>query len=121
MLTEATDIRQIPGEPKRRWFSDDDFELIVWIDYNDIIVGFQLCYDKRNNMRALTWKAPSTYYHDRVDDGEVHPLQPKATPVLVADGTFDYQRIAAMFLKESTAIDSTIARFVYKRILEFGR
>lgn len=121
MLTETTDIRQIPGEPKRRWFSDDDFELIVWTDESNAIMGFQLCYDKNRDMRALTWKAPSTYYHNSVDDGEVHALQPKATPILVADGKFDYRRIANLFIKESTQIDLAIAQFVHTKILEFGR
>ena len=77
MLTEFVNVRQVPGEPKRRWFSDDNFELIVWMNEDGKIIGFQLDYDKDKNMRALTWKDPSSYFHHRVDDGEDHPLKPK--------------------------------------------
>ena len=30
MLTESRNIRQNPGEDHRRWFSDEEFDLIVW-------------------------------------------------------------------------------------------
>ena len=32
MLSEDTHVRQIEGEPKRRWFSDYYFDLIVWLE-----------------------------------------------------------------------------------------
>jgi len=32
MLEESEYVRQVKGEPKRRWFSDDYFDLIVWVD-----------------------------------------------------------------------------------------
>lgn len=120
MLTELSNVRQIPGEPRRRWFSDRDFDLIVWFDKDDVIIAFQLCYDKQKNEHALTWRAPSGYYHNRVDTGEYHPLQPKATPILVSDGVFDYLRIAEAFGQAKSEIEPRIADFVYEKLLEFG-
>ena len=32
MLSEDSHVRQPEGEPPRRWFSDDYFDLIVWLD-----------------------------------------------------------------------------------------
>lgn len=32
MLSEDMHVRQIEGEPKRRWFSNSEFDLIVWLD-----------------------------------------------------------------------------------------
>ena len=119
MLIESKGVRQIPGEPKRRWFSDDSFELIVWFDELDKILSFQLCYDKEHNMRALTWKKPSTYLHHRVDEGEDHPLEPKASPILVADGKFDYKSVAKAFRRESKEINRRISDFVYRKLLAF--
>jgi hypothetical protein len=52
MLAEIRDVRQIPGEGFRRWFSDGDFDLIVWYAGGEI-AGFQLCYDKGRRERAL--------------------------------------------------------------------
>ncbi|MCH7756306.1 hypothetical protein IH970_14450 [candidate division KSB1 bacterium] len=46
MLKEIQTARQIEGEPKRRWFSNRFFDLIVWFKKNDNeITGFQLCYN----------------------------------------------------------------------------
>ena len=39
-------VRQIEGEPFRRWYADDYFDLFIWFDDNDKVTGFQLCYDK---------------------------------------------------------------------------
>lgn len=46
MLVELKDVRQIPNDGFRRWFTDEDFDLIVWYE-DDKITGFQLCYDKK--------------------------------------------------------------------------
>lgn len=42
MLREKEYVRQIKGEPRRRWFYDDFFDLIVWYGTDDSIIGFQL-------------------------------------------------------------------------------
>ena len=54
MLTEIEKTRQIPGEGIRRWFRDDELDLIVWYGDDGSIEGFQLCYDKLQHERALT-------------------------------------------------------------------
>ena len=43
-----------PGKSSRKWFSDDYFDLIVWIDLNGAVSGFQLRYDKYKKERTLT-------------------------------------------------------------------
>ena len=70
MLREIKKISQMSDEPRRRWFSDEYFDLIAWYSPDDEIIGFQLCYDKDNNERTLNWMNPSTWTHYRVDDGE---------------------------------------------------
>ena len=57
MLKEIEGVRQIPEDGPRRWFVDDNMDLIVWYDENhDNINGFQLCYDKKSVQRCLTWQ-----------------------------------------------------------------
>jgi hypothetical protein len=119
VLAEIKNVRQIPGEPKRRWFSDTYFDLIVWLEA-DAILGFQLCYDKGKNEHALTWKSSAAYTHNRVDDGEENHGRYKATPILVADGSFDNRMIADRFLIESAEIDFTISLFVFDKLIRFG-
>ncbi len=119
MLREISNTRQIKGEPRRRWFSDEYFDLIVWLDKNGETVGFQLCYDVSRDQRALTWTIESGYTHNRVDDGEDSPGTYKASPVLVADGLFPYKEIAEAFKRESKQIDKIISNLVYEKILHY--
>ena len=55
MLTEFKGVRQREEEGIRRWFFNNYFDLIIWYDNSNQIEGFQLCYDKENNEKALTW------------------------------------------------------------------
>ena len=73
MIHEVKRTRQVPGEGFRRWFTDSDFDLIVWYEGQDEdgpIAGFQLCYDKQGAERALTWRRATGFSHEKVDDGE---------------------------------------------------
>jgi len=118
MIKEENNLRQINGDPERRWFSDQFFDLIVWFDENDKIIGFQLCYDKQKDERSLTWKEESGYAHHRIDDGEKRPGRFKSSPILVTDGIFDSETISNIFKEESQHIDQNISTFVYKKLLE---
>lgn len=115
-LRELPDARQVEGEPKRRWFSSPDLDLIVWLDAADAPVGFQLCYDKTRGERALTWRAERGYDHAAVDDGEHGPAQYKRTPILVADGHFNRERVQAIFMEASESVPEGIRNFVTDRI-----
>ncbi|MCP4402482.1 MAG: hypothetical protein GY801_34885 [bacterium] len=119
MLQEYEHVRQVEGEGRRRWFSDEFFDLIVWEDDTGTIIGFQVCYDAEYAQRALTWRRDFGYTHHRVDDGEHRPGKAKATPVLVADGLFDRQAIAAKFAQASSKISQDISRFVLNKLLEY--
>ena len=116
-LRELPDTRQVADEPRRRWFNSPHLDLIVWFDGADKPIGFQLCYDKLDNERALTWREGRGYDHRAVDDGEaITPAQHKATPILVADGAFDCRRVKAKFEAESAEVPEALRRFVLERL-----
>ncbi len=94
MLYEIKNVKQYKNEGLRRWFTDKDFDLIVWYDFdNKNIDGFQLCYDKSNFERALTWtRADNIFFHNKIDDGEI-PGAIKQTPILVVDGLFEVVKV----------------------------
>jgi hypothetical protein len=121
MLREFANVRQIEGEHWRRWFADRYFDLIVWLAEDGEITGFQLCYDKEGDQRALTWNRPGSYTHTGIDDGENRPARYKQTPILVADGSFDHTAIAERFKRASLKIDPPLAKFVYARLLAYDR
>ena len=125
MLREIADAKQIPGEPKRRWFSDESFDLIVWEDPAEGIAGFQLCYDKGTDQRALTWFPDSGLRDCAVDNGESRPGKPKAVPILIcesdADGRFvraarSPRAVLDRFRRAGRDLDPEIVRFVSRRI-----
>jgi hypothetical protein len=119
MLNEIANPRQVPGEGPRRWFTDSYFDLILWYEGDSSsIAGFQLCYDKEREERALTWRRGEGFDHKRVDDGEVSGRM-KMTPVLVPDGAFDFTSVAERFRRESETIDPEIRDFVYAKVMGY--
>jgi hypothetical protein len=112
ILREHHDVRQIPGEPRRRWFTSNQFDLIVWLGDKGEFTGFELCYDRHRRERALVWRPATGFSHMAIDDGEGQPGKHKATPVLVADGQFDVARVRADFSHESTSLPKDLADYV---------
>ncbi len=121
MLREVTNVRQISGDPPRRWFSDEFFELIVWFAPDKSIHGFQLCYDIENKPRALTWFRDLGYTHDGIDDGETAGGANKASPVLVPDGIFDSYHIAAKLAAAGGELPDDIRELVTTKISEYKK
>lgn len=121
MMREVRKVRQVEGEPRRRWFTDEFFDLIVWFSPSGEIVGFQLSYDKFRQERALTWRPGEGFGHDGVDDGEDRPGKLKATPILVADGAFDATGIAERFSRESGDLPVEVVAFILAKLRDYPR
>ena len=109
-------LSQEKGEPRRRWFEDEYFDLLVWQHETGEIVEFQLSYDKIRDQHALTWKKQKGYIHNKVDDGESRPGRFKASPILLADGIFQKDKIAERFRRNSKEIDKVVSSFVYNKL-----
>ena len=117
MLTEMQDVRQVPGEGRRRWFTDDRLDLTVWYDGAEI-AGFQLAYDPGGTPRALTWERGRGYLHTGVDEGD-DPGHVKGSPILVADGALDARRLCDEFWERAQALERPLALFVHGRLLAY--
>lgn len=118
-MKEYRNVRQIPGESKRRWFSSDEFDLIVWLADDRRITGFELCYDKRGFEKSISWGDETGFRHMAVDDGEQRPGKHKATPILVQDGLFDASRVYADFQAVSHTLPEEIAGFVLSALKQY--
>lgn len=119
MLREEKNLTQTAGEPRRRWFSDKYFDLIVWYDKDDSFWGFQLCYDRERCPRALTWSGKNGYKHTGIDDGETAGGAYKSSPVLVDDGLFDSRAIGERFAAAAGELPSEISAFIAKKVSDF--
>jgi hypothetical protein len=95
-------------------------DLIVWYRKSGEIRGFQLCYGKQTDQHAVTWLSDGSYTHARVDDGESWPIGSKSTPILVQDGHFDSERIAASFAANASYVDEPIRDLVVQKIGQFA-
>jgi hypothetical protein len=111
-LTELQNARQVPGEPLRRWFTSETMDLIVWLDASGHGHGFQLCYGKPLQERALTWRPEQGFMHRAVDDGSSQLQGHKNTPLLVADGHADPQRLLQLFEEAGAKLPADIMQLV---------
>lgn len=121
MFTEISNVRQIKGEPRRRWFTDRDLELIVWFGEHDRIVGFQLCYQKDKEPKALTWLEDEGFLHTGIDEGDGGWRGPKSTPILIRDGVFDKENVEKRFTSSSKTLPKEIADFVLLKIKNYPK
>ncbi len=121
MLRENANVRQIPGDPPRRWFSDEFFDLIVWFSPDKAVTDFQLCYDREYKPRALTWLKRGGYTHNGIDDGDTPDGSHKSSPILVPDGIFDSNDIAARFAAAGGELPQDIRETVLGKIREFKK
>jgi hypothetical protein len=119
-LREITSTRQIPGEPHRLWFSSSKLDLWIWCATDGTPTAFQLCYDKYQRERALTWQNGRGFFHAAVDDGEDEPLRFKQTPVLVTDGSFDATTVLNAFLTSSRNVPPHLVQFVSGKLAEYA-
>jgi len=117
-LREIPNIKQYPGEPRRRWFATETMDLFVWVSDTGAIVAFQLAYDKPHAERAITWKLGKGFSHTRVDDG-ANPGRHPGTPLLVEDGIFEASRVLAAFQSQASGIDQEIVHFVSMRLKDY--
>jgi hypothetical protein len=121
VLREIRDVRQVAGELRRRWFTSETMDLIVWIDESEQPKQLQLCYDKgrRRAERAFSWKSSSGFTHSAVDDGDYGNGRHKATPLMIAEGGFNNERVTKLFRDHSLNLPADIIDFVVRKIGEF--
>jgi hypothetical protein len=110
--------RQIEGEPRRIWFTDDKFDLYVWYEPDGALFGFQLCYDKEGTERAVTWLRSGVLRHTRVDSGDHHPLG-NASPILTATCPIEPAAIRREFLERAGGLPAEVRDLVLGKLAEF--
>jgi hypothetical protein len=115
MLREMGPVRQVRGEPRRRWFSSERCDLIVWLHDDGRPQGFQFCYDKDEVEHAATWRPSGEFSHMRVDYGAGIYGRP-GTPFLIPDGAFDPGHLLSVFQREASLVPGEIVEFVAGRL-----
>lgn len=122
MFTEIATRRTHSQGYRRRWFQSESMDLYTWQDEANVLLGFQLAYDRRADQRAITWIRDRGYFHARIDE-DMRGLV-ASTPLLQPEGGFDAYRTHAEFMKAAAGLDADIALFVSRKLrayLEIGR
>jgi hypothetical protein len=114
MLTENRSVKQEPGG-RRRWFEDDELELIVWYRDSGEIEGFQLCYDHSGRREALTWRPGAGLARSRVDGGDDSPLK-NETPILTPNGRKPWSQASALFRSRSATLEAPLRELILGRL-----
>jgi hypothetical protein len=115
-VREFVNIRQVPGEPRRRWFFSDEFDLILWFGEDGGFAGFELCYDKSGVERSISWRPDSGFEHMAVDAGEDRSGKHKAAPIMVMDRRFNAMRVLSTLVDECRSIPPEIAAYVVRTL-----
>lgn len=118
MLRELPNVKQVPGEPNRRWFFCNEIDLVVFEDGSGIC-GFQLAYDKHRNEHSFTWNRTRGFKHYVVDDGEPF-AGVNDTPFLYANGPFNRDHVLELFLALAEDMPPSIISFVEGKLREFN-
>ena len=111
MLREIANVKQIKGEPRRRWFSSESMDLFVWQNYLDEVVRYQLTYNKPHNEKALTWHTKTGFLHLSVDDG-FNPGKHPGSPLLKADGELNAPKLLTLINNNSGDLEASIKEFI---------
>ena len=117
VLHEIKNVRQERGAGKRRWFESDGLELVVWLDRDDNVSGFQLHYDVGHGAHALTWREGSGFAHSAIDSGDDSPFSNRA-PVLEPDGHVPWTDVEHLFDERSVTLEPELRQLIHDKLAE---
>ena len=118
MLREIRGIRQDDKSLNRRWFQDEYFDLWTWESAEGALVAFQLCYDKRRDERALSWRRDHGFDHLRVQTGRDR----ESTAFLQGDGGVFPAVIVSRKLKAAAQpLPALMRRFIFHKVKAYVR
>ena len=117
MLRELPNPRQHTGETRRRIFLGPCGEVCVWVQDQDVVLGFQITYVNRQGRWVLTWRDGRGYRHEAVDD-EVGPGMYKPTELLTGGGPIDRAAIGSLLQDAEASLPAPLYKACVVRLEE---
>ncbi len=120
-MIEVRDVRQDPGDYRRRWFTDDHFDLMVWYHADGTVHGFEFSYDKPGYEKALRWFDDRGLSLHAVDTGEQNPAYNRSPILTASNGRSEMKRVLEIFLKSVTGLPEGLSELVQRKLAEYGQ
>ncbi|APV49311.1 hypothetical protein BWI17_06220 [Betaproteobacteria bacterium GR16-43] len=119
MLREIPHVRQDSAALKRRWYQDDYFDLWTWEELSKgETVAFQLCYDKRGNERALSWRLDHGFDHLLVQTGAAQ----ESTAILGGQaGVFPAVIVSRKLKVAAEGLPPALRKFLFHKVKAYVR
>lgn len=118
MLQERLNVNQHRGEPYRRFFFDDCFQLYTWTDPQGRVVAFELSYDLWRDARAFRWQIECGMEHYRIDDGESRAFR-KSVAILLPDRSHINRHLREEFLRRGVLLEPGVGTVVLGELDRF--
>lgn len=106
-LQELNNVAQDEPGTRRRWFSDAEFDLIVWQD-EDGLRSFQVAYDKSRTEKLLLWRRGGGLSHHRVDRADERPARYARSGFLVEAPLESGSAVVASFLAAAAHLEAPL-------------
>ncbi|HNV69806.1 MAG TPA: hypothetical protein PKO06_08925 [Candidatus Ozemobacteraceae bacterium] len=107
----------VEGGLTRRSFSNDYFDLFIWLDDQGQLREFQLCYEKMGNEHVITWSHEGTLSHRKVDGGK---QQRKMSSIFVPDGAFPRTLVCQRFAQNSSQLDPHLVAQIIEKLESYS-
>ena len=115
MLVEIPNVKQYEPNRHRRWFQNTFFDLYVWSNGAGDLLGFQLCYEKGGDQRALRFSRELGFQHEGVDQPEDKPGR-SMSAIFIANGVLDADALCTRFTQDAIEIPTRIREFVIEQL-----
>jgi hypothetical protein len=113
-------IRHFTNDLDKSWTADDFLDLVVWYESTGKMFGFQLCYDRHDRPRAVTWTREGGFSHSEVRTDGVWALGAGMSPVLQSCNDFPWRTVLREFMTRSPELEPLIRLFIMKQIMKQG-
>lgn len=117
MLREISSTHQNNRNQFKRWFTDSDMDLFIWFK-NRSPVCFQLCYNKCQQERSVSWHIDNGFSHNLIRPKN-HSAKYRIPATPSPEVAFNAMAIAREFLQASDHIDTALTDFIFSRLLEY--
>ncbi|MBN2509194.1 MAG: hypothetical protein JXB03_02915 [Spirochaetales bacterium] len=120
MMYRILNVRQEKNRDFKIWYTDDYWDLFLWIDAKKQVSAFQLCFGKPDNEHIIMWnRKGNTIKTARVESGEDDPSQNRS-PLLYEAGNVNIHQTVLRFEKDSKKMDPALAKLVISRLKASG-